>query len=148
MLLYVVHHAVQAPLRPDIRLPAMVQAAQAFVVPQVCKHRLHGADALGVQLPASRGIGGLAYAFAGGLRLRTQGAKSALLAAPKRSDRISQWLLQLRDRVGWLKALVALANKNARILWAVLTREIDFDPEHVPPAPQCKLPALKEPQPA
>ena len=66
MLLYVVHHAVQAPLRPDIRLPAMVQAAQAFVVPQVCKHRLHGADALGVQLPASRGIGGLAYAFAGG----------------------------------------------------------------------------------
>jgi transposase len=80
--------------------------------------------------------------------LLIQGAKSALLAAPKRSDRISQWLLQLRDRVGWQKALVALANKNARILWAVLTREIDFDPEHVPPVPQCKLPALKEPQPA
>jgi transposase len=73
--------------------------------------------------------------------LLVQGAKSALLAAPKRSDRISQWLLQLRERVGWQKALVALANKNARILWAVLTREIDFDPEHVPPIPQCKLPA-------
>ena len=76
--------------------------------------------------------------------LLIQGAKSALLAAPKRSDRISQWLLQLRDRVGWQKALVALANKNARILWAVLTRGIDYDPEHVPPVPQCKLPAIKE----
>lgn len=80
--------------------------------------------------------------------LLIQGAKSALLAAPKRSDRISQWLLQLRDRVGWQKALVALANKNARILWAVLTRETDYDPEHVPPVPHCKLPAIKEPQPA
>jgi transposase len=80
--------------------------------------------------------------------LLIQGAKSALLAAPKRSDRISQWLLQLRDRVGWQKALVALANKNARILWAMLTRGINYDPEHVPPVPQCKLPALKEPQPA
>ena len=78
--------------------------------------------------------------------LLIQGAKSALLAAPKRSDRISQWLLQLRDRVGWQKALVALANKNARILWAVLTRELDYDPEHLPPAPPCKRPTLKAPQ--
>ena len=26
------------------------------------------------------------------------------------------------ERVGWQKAAVALANKNARILWAVMTR--------------------------
>jgi len=80
--------------------------------------------------------------------LLIQGAKSALLAASKRSDRISQWLLQLRERVGWQKALVALANKNARILWAVLTREIYCDPEHVPPIPQCKQPVPKAPLPA
>jgi len=80
--------------------------------------------------------------------LLIQGAKSALLAAPKRGDRISKWLLQLRDRVGWQKALVALANKNARILWAVLTREVAYDPEHVPPVPACKQPALKAPLPA
>ena len=73
--------------------------------------------------------------------LLIQGAKSALLAASKRSDRISQWPLQLRDRGGWQRAVVALANKNACILWAVLTREIDFDPEHVPAVPPCKLPA-------
>jgi len=80
--------------------------------------------------------------------LLIQGAKSALLAASKRRDRISQWLLQLRERVGWQKALVALANKNARILWAVLTREVDYDPEHVPPVPPCKQPVLKAPLPA
>jgi len=65
---------------------------------------------------------------------------TALLAASKRNDHISQWLPQLRERVGWQKALVALANKNARILWAVLTREIDYDPEHVPPVPPSKAP--------
>ncbi len=54
--------------------------------------------------------------------LLIQGAKSAVMSAGKRSDRISQWLVQLKERVGWQKAVVALANKNARILWAVLTR--------------------------
>lgn len=43
---------------------------------------------------------------------------------------------------------MALANKNARILWAVLTREIDYDPEHVPPVPQCKQPVPAAPLPA
>ena len=32
---------------------------------------------------------------------------------------------------GWQKAVVALANKNARILWAVMTRGIAFDPDHL-----------------
>ena len=73
--------------------------------------------------------------------LLIQGAKSAVMTAHKRSDRISQWLVQLKERVGWHKAVVALANKNARILWAVLTRDATFDPNHVPeaPAPHCAL---------
>jgi hypothetical protein len=47
--------------------------------------------------------------------------------------------VQLKERVGWQKAVVALANKNARILWAVLTRDAVFDPNHVPvpPAARC-----------
>ena len=52
--------------------------------------------------------------------LLIQGAKSAVMTAGKRTDRISQWLVQLKERVGWQKAVVALANKNARIQWAVL----------------------------
>ena len=73
--------------------------------------------------------------------LLIQGAKSAVMTAGKRDDRLSQWLAQLKERVGWQKAVVALANKNARILWAVLTRDSAFDPNHVPepPAPRCEV---------
>ena len=63
--------------------------------------------------------------------LLIQGAKSAVMSAHKRSDRISQWLVQLKERVGWQKAVVALANKNARIVWAVLAKGRIFDPNHV-----------------
>ncbi|MBQ0933679.1 IS110 family transposase [Ideonella alba] len=73
--------------------------------------------------------------------LLIQGAKSAVMSAGKRCDRISRWLVQLKERVGWQKAVVALANKNARILWAVLTRGVAFNPDHVPepPAARCCL---------
>ena len=67
--------------------------------------------------------------------LLIQGAKSAVMSASKRSDRISQWLLQLKDRAGWQKTVVALANKNARILWAVLSRGQRFDANHLPVKP-------------
>ena len=70
--------------------------------------------------------------------LLIQGAKSAVMTAAKRSDRMSQWLVQLTHRVGWQKAVVALANKNARILWAVLTRDVVFDPDHVPQPPAAR----------
>ncbi len=63
--------------------------------------------------------------------LLIQGAKSAVMTAHKRSDKISQWLVQWLARVGWQKAVVALANKNARIVWAVLARGRTFDPNHV-----------------
>lgn len=73
--------------------------------------------------------------------LLIQGAKSAVMSAGKRADRISRWLVQLKERIGWQKTVVALANKNARILWAVLTRDAVFDPDHVPepPAARCCL---------
>jgi hypothetical protein len=64
-------------------------------------------------------------------RGRSQGAKSAVMTAHKRSDPISKWAAALRDRAGWQKAVVALANKNARILWAVMTKGDAFDARHV-----------------
>ena len=63
--------------------------------------------------------------------LLIQGAKSAVLSAHKRSDPISRWAAALRERSGWQKAVVALANKNARILWAVMTHGEAFDASHV-----------------
>ncbi len=70
--------------------------------------------------------------------LLIQGAKSAVMSAGKRDDPTSRWLVQLTARVGWQKACVAMANKNARILWAVMTREQGFDAQHVSVKPQAK----------
>ena len=72
--------------------------------------------------------------------LLIQGAKSAVMSALRRDDPTSRWLVELTDRVGWQKACVAMANKNARILWAVMTRESAYDPRHVSVKPQCKVP--------
>jgi transposase len=63
--------------------------------------------------------------------LLIQGAKSAVMTAHRRQDRISTWAVALRQRSGWQKAVVALANKNARILWAVMTRGEAFDANHL-----------------
>jgi len=62
--------------------------------------------------------------------LLIQAAKSAVQTAHPRSDKISDWLLKLRERSGWQIAAVALANKNARILWAIMTKGEDFDVNH------------------
>lgn len=67
-----------------------------------------------------------------------QGAKSAVMSAHKRSDPVSLWVLALKERLGWQKACVALANKNARTLWALMTREVDYDARHVPIKPEAK----------
>lgn len=70
--------------------------------------------------------------------LLIQGAKTAVMTASRRQDATSVWLQRLVARVGWQKACVAMANKNARILWAVMTRDQGFDPNHVSEKPQAK----------
>jgi transposase len=70
--------------------------------------------------------------------LLIQGAKSAVMSAGKRDDATSRWLVGLVARVGWQKACVAMANKNARILWAVMTRDKPFDAAHVSDKPPAK----------
>jgi transposase len=71
--------------------------------------------------------------------LLIQGAKAAVMTANKRTDRLSRWLVQLRERAGWQKAVVALANKNARILWTIMTRDTTFDRDHVPVIPAARM---------
>ncbi len=62
-------------------------------------------------------------------------------SAHMRADPISRWALALKERSGWQKAVVAPANKNARILWAVMTRGERFDPHHVSVKPGVPAPA-------
>lgn len=65
--------------------------------------------------------------------LLTQGARSTLQVALKRQphkrSRLEQWIVDLHARVGYHKALVAIANKHLRILWAILTKGEDYDPK-------------------
>jgi transposase len=53
-------------------------------------------------------------------KLLIHGTRSVILHAEKKEDRRSQWVKQLIERRGIHKANVALANKNARILWRIL----------------------------
>ena len=73
--------------------------------------------------------------------LLIQGAKAVVLTGKGCTNNpIGQWAQRLRERVGWQKAIVALANKNARILWAVLTREAPFDAHHISVKPTAVAP--------
>lgn len=54
--------------------------------------------------------------------LLVHGARAVARYAKERDDRLSRWVQNLIERRGYNKAVVALANKLARIGWAVVTR--------------------------
>jgi transposase len=65
----------------------------------------------------------------GDVYLRTlliHGARAVVAAIGKKMDARSQWIRRIKDRRGFNVATVALANKNARILWALMTRDEEY----------------------
>jgi transposase len=64
--------------------------------------------------------------------LLIHGARAALRFLGKRQDRTAQWLRSLLVRRNKNVAAVALANKNARTAWALLTQAGDFQFNHAP----------------
>jgi transposase len=64
--------------------------------------------------------------------LLTQGARSTLQVALKREpakrSRLEQWIVALHGRVGYHKTLVAIANKHVRMIWAILAKGENYDP--------------------
>jgi transposase len=54
--------------------------------------------------------------------LLVQGARSVLHTASAHLDPVSRWALELQPRRGYYRTLVAIANKNARIAWALLAK--------------------------
>lgn len=58
--------------------------------------------------------------------LLIMGARAVLAAAPGKADRLSRWAVALAERRGYWKAVVAIAAKNARMAWTVLTKGEDF----------------------
>jgi len=64
--------------------------------------------------------------------LLVHGARSVVRHAANKTDALSCWIMQLVDRRGKNKATIALANKMARIGWAVLTTNQVFQVNHQP----------------
>lgn len=55
--------------------------------------------------------------------LLVHGARSVVRTAVRKDDPLSAWVNGVRSRRGFNKATVAVANKNARIIWAVLRHQ-------------------------
>jgi transposase len=58
--------------------------------------------------------------------LLIHGARTVLKNAKDKTDRQSVWVNKLAERRGKNRAAVALANKNARAIWVLMTRNEDF----------------------
>ena len=58
--------------------------------------------------------------------LLVHGARSVLRCAPRRDDRLSRWAVAVQAKRGTHKATVALANKMARIGWAVVREHTPY----------------------
>jgi len=42
-------------------------------------------------------------------------------------QRLQRWIIELYGRKGYHKTLIAIANKHARILWAMLAKDQRYD---------------------
>jgi len=68
----------------------------------------------------------------GDVYLRTlmiHGARSVVTGAKHKDDPLSRWVTEIAQRRHPNVAAVALANKNARMAWAMLRHKTDYDPD-------------------
>jgi len=112
-------------------LVAMVGDGRQF------KNGRHLAVALGLT-PRQHSSGGeekqLGISKRGDTYIRTlliHGARSALRTAPGKTGRLSRWALALAERAHPNVAVTALANKMARVAWAMLRHGTNYEPEHM-----------------
>lgn len=89
-------------------------------------------------VPKQRSSGGKTRLFGiskrGDRYLRTlmiHGARAVLGKANGKTDPRSQWIGQMRERRHPNVVAVAIANKNARIVWSLLSRQEDYRPAQV-----------------
>lgn len=86
-------------------------------------------------VPSQHSTGGVArlghITKRGDRHLRTllvHGARSEMTRTPRRTDQRSRWAEGLKTRRGWNRTAVALANKHARIAWALLAHQERYQP--------------------
>jgi len=66
-----------------------------------------------------------------GSRAMLLGAQRAVRTTPDRATKFQHWAVELMTRRGHNKAAIAIANKLARVIWAVWHRDVNFD-AHAP----------------
>ena len=125
------HHPVCQVLLAIPGIGPMIATALVASVgdPSVFKNGREMAAWLGL-VPRQHSTGGKDRLFGiskrGDVYLRTlliHGARAAIRVADKKEDWRSQWMVDLKTRRGENIAAVALANKNVRIAWALLTKD-------------------------
>jgi len=61
--------------------------------------------------------------------LHIHGARAVVRVATNNNDGdLNQWVNQLKERRGFNKTTVAVANMNARIIWSILRNETEYQP--------------------
>jgi transposase len=63
--------------------------------------------------------------------LLIHGGRSVMRVAAGKTNHTSRWLIQLMERRHKNVAAVALANKNARTVWALLTHQREYQPDYM-----------------
>jgi transposase len=58
--------------------------------------------------------------------LLIHGARSVVYRAKAKTDKRSLWIADKQQRLGTTKACVAVANKNARIIWSLIAHEQEY----------------------
>lgn len=60
-------------------------------------------------------------------KLLVHGGRSVLQNANRHDDRYNSWAKMIRDKKGYAKGAVAVANRNARAVWAIMSSDVSFE---------------------
>ena len=60
--------------------------------------------------------------------LLVHGARAVVTQAIRKDDHLSRWINRIRKERGWNKAVIAVANKMARMGWAILRHKTSYRP--------------------
>lgn len=63
--------------------------------------------------------------------LLIHGARAVVNQVKEKSDKTSLWIKGLLEKSGFNKTVVAVANKNARIAWSIITKGTTYNREHM-----------------
>ena len=117
-------------------IPGVGELISTAIVAAVDPHQFHN----GRQLAAWLGLTPRQYTTGGTVRLGRitkqgdkylrmcliHGARAVLANLREKCDKVSCWLRQLIARRGYKRAVVALAARNARLIWTLLMKQEDY----------------------